>query len=891
MVYTKKYFKYIIIKIFISNFLLQNMILCEEDECERETPIKVGTECLSRNCSKLQFETGECKISNSIIKTQWLNNIILLGEKDFRYVNFMTSSEGKMILYTSAYPHNVDRIFFGIGSKGEPLFKNSNGNETYIIKKTAKTNYRYESDIGPLKITGDSNENKEYLISFPKSGAYTEIFDFDNYENDIIEIENTNTINISSESYLGCIFSLNEEERNSYVYGGIIRNSTYKFIIIKYYFTYDTSGNFVYNKIISKEFDTLDRKIVNCYLNNKNIIICMIVSNNSKYKMIFLDYNLDNKNDIEFSIESPSSTITFFKFFHLKDNIDILTYYKGKENDYPTLQLIETEITDTTYSANLGKEILLNEYTFNNFVTLTDVIKMRDNLVCLAGSSPNKEDLIISLVNFYNEMEYNIRYYKVNIFQLYNHKFFREMKLHLYNNNLALGFSFCPQTNCNLTREAHYTSLIFFSYPNTTEANFDIIKYLNKNETNDLMFNLFDNVIIDNNIFGFILYGIKISFIDNCGINFISNKTKSTIKVNDLISKNETIYIEFLENDYQILTCKLSYVLIITEPDYEQYNKYPNSLYKNNDELEKEKFSNTYYEGKIQNFFILISQEITKSCEIENCYLCLQSNISQCLIFNYNYDYNYTFMNNTINTIIFHENETNLNCKIDQIIQGNCPDLILNNETFKELYSIIKDEILKKNYNKENIENIVIPTGEAIFQISKLEEQKNANSNISSIDLKDCEQKLKKQYKIKDEDSLIILIIFKTDIKNEDKITTYVHYEIYSPYKLEKLNLSYCEDSDIIINIPVNLDADIISLYNRLSQSGYNLFDANDDFYNDICTPYTTENGTDIILLDRKNKIYYNYGNITLCQSGCELKMYNSTNNKVSCSCSIYARI
>ena len=47
--------------------ILLNIILCEL-ECERENPIKVGTECQSTYCSDSQFESGECIKSNSIIK-------------------------------------------------------------------------------------------------------------------------------------------------------------------------------------------------------------------------------------------------------------------------------------------------------------------------------------------------------------------------------------------------------------------------------------------------------------------------------------------------------------------------------------------------------------------------------------------------------------------------------------------------------------------------------------------------------------------------------------------------------------------------------------------------------------------------------------------------------
>ena len=45
---------------------------------------------------------------------------------------------------------------------------------------------------------------------------------------------------------------------------------------------------------------------------------------------------------------------------------------------------------------------------------------------------------------------------------------------------------------------------------------------------------------------------------------------------------------------------------------------------------------------------------------------------------------------------------------------------------------------------------------------------------------------------------------------------------------------------------------------------GYNLFDINSPFYQDICTPYKSNNGTDVPLTDRVN-YFYNNNNETAC--------------------------
>ena len=95
------------------------------------------------------------------------------------------------------------------------------------------------------------------------------------------------------------------------------------------------------------------------------------------------------------------------------------------------------------------------------------------------------------------------------------------------------------------------------------------------------------------------------------------------------------------------------------------------------------------------------------------------------------------------------------------------------------------------------------------------------NSYISSIDLGECEQRLKEQEKLSDEDDLIV---FKIDLKNEDLSSTYVQYEIYNPKTLQLIPIKVCKDILIIINIPVNINKNNKSFYDSLTQPGYNLF-------------------------------------------------------------------
>ena len=204
----------------------------------------------------------------------------------------------------------------------------------------------------------------------------------------------------------------------------------------------------------------------------------------------------------------------------------------------------------------------------------------------------------------------------------------------------------------------------------------------------------------------------------------------------------------------------------------------------------------------------------------------------------------------------------------------------MKNDQVGEIFNQFKDNVLTNDYHGENK---IIQTENVALQISTLEEQKNSlNPDISTIDLGECEKILKDKYNISKEDSLIII---KTDIKSKDLSSTYVQYEVYDPNTLKQLDLNYCKEVKIVVNVPVNLDMDTISLYDSLSESGYNLFDSEDDFYNDICATYTSLNGTDMTLEDRKKEMFSSSGNISMCQEGCIFESYNKTTKKAKCDC------
>ena len=81
----------------------------------------------------------------------------------------------------------------------------------------------------------------------------------------------------------------------------------------------------------------------------------------------------------------------------------------------------------------------------------------------------------------------------------------------------------------------------------------------------------------------------------------------------------------------------------------------------------------------------------------------------------------------------------------------------------------------------------------------------------------------------------------KMDIINTTINATYVQYEIFNPHDYSKVSLEICKNVTIVITVPVILENSSLSLISDLEDSGYNAFDINDDFYNDICSTYTAK--------------------------------------------------
>ena len=222
------------------------------------------------------------------------------------------------------------------------------------------------------------------------------------------------------------------------------------------------------------------------------------------------------------------------------------------------------------------------------------------------------------------------------------------------------------------------------------------------------------------------------------------------------------------------------------------------------------------------------------------------------------------------------------NCDIMSFLNKKCitDDLTDDNQTnnINNIKKAIEDHSL--DFLLDNITNggndITVNEKNIKYQISSSRNQNNDNNeNISNIKIGNCENKLKEKYNI----SLDIpLLIFKLDVDMEGYSVPSVEYEISNPITKEKLNLKYCQNEQIDIALPVSINENELFKYNP-----------NSDFYNDICSTYTTNYKTDISLKDRQKEFLNK--NLTLCETNCHYSFYNYKLKKVECKCDVKYKI
>ena len=439
-----------------------------------------------------------------------IDNIIQLGDENFRFNHFSLNSKGDMIIDTTAYPGNNERRFFGLKKNGKPYFYDENNIETpyrslFVHNLDNENQQKLEGESNFIILSEQKdNEIKEYLLSFSILDNYMELYDFD--KNEIIT-EKTTTIfkNDLITSSMNSFFKSKtkiDNKFNYYIAYIHYYNETneFKFYILRCYFTSKDINNKGYHFDTGSRKSTINKVIASCFETELNKIACFYQKTDLKYQIVTLDedFNRDTQAYTTLSTALVHFDL-FFKAIHFKNEIGIFIYYTDIIDEYPIISLKYCSNEDNKFYnyKNLGN-ITVDKMSFNIKASLNDIIKLNDNKICYISVSKDKNTLIIVIFNIYNDdNNMMIRYYSYDLYNNNGITFYNDLRAFSFNDFISIAFSHCPQSECINDNDKHFSSLIIFNYPNNNnDKNVDLFEYiyLTNNNLNNFSFILDENI-------------------------------------------------------------------------------------------------------------------------------------------------------------------------------------------------------------------------------------------------------------------------------------------------------------------------------------------------------------------------------------------------------------
>ena len=631
------HFQYFLMKLICIVIIPKSAI----NDCpDRNKPILdiQSNSCELKYCSESDISNNICKVDNKIIATQWLNNIIDFGIANCKYTKSATFSNDDIVFFSAA--KNIP-YFFGIKKNGRALFT-ENGNETYnySLKKNSDDNLEYET--GEIVVIKLGTDGDEYLFNIGDGSQYTELYDFANqriyYKSSKVAFSNYEIT-----SMRGSLFNL--EDTKILIYGCITKKpkeTNNKLTVFQ--LTLDKkeileSETTLIYRIPDKTYEASGNTASCFYFENK--YVCLFISSLSKkqFKIVCLDVNLNNEiASFIYNVNYMANNV-FFKCIHLKDDQGLFIFFNilDKQVPFPIITIKHIKEIEPNKDKRIVNVpwlepytyILLDSYIFNPDLSVNDIIRLNKDLVCYSSVSTNNEILYIVMLNFFDNdgRKVKIRYYVINIFALYQYKFYRGLRLDFYINSfLTLTSSFCRDENC----ENICSSLIIFNYPNSTDYNHNIVSELfEKNEINlknlEIKIDLNKLIILENNIFGYVFWAIKIFSFENCDeIEFI--------KDSNLIMENKYIIAKFNNENYDLINCTIKFAYQNKEPDYTIFENLADNIDTTYGDDNREIFENKnmIYTGRLSYYNLFLRDELTNNCN-NNCGLCYDNDNKDCI--------------------------------------------------------------------------------------------------------------------------------------------------------------------------------------------------------------------------------------------------------------------
>ena len=421
-----------------------------------------------------------------ILTSKILTNIINIGRPDYFYLYFASYSNGGMIFETSSYPNKGTRIFYGFKNNGRGFFEDFPQNDNTYFREIDVNNAdpieKYESENLMIK-KSDDIDGKEYLMSIPKEGGFVEIYDFEKnltYQKSLTEFSGNRVVC----SFSHTVFHLNLNDSSNYFFFGFIYdyNSKYHFIIQQQKInSIENIENYINRELNFDEIKTdIKYSMISCF-QTKNLNIMCFLKTNENYIISAYDKDFKIFQNISFPFSENLGENPYYKCIHLKEEIGIFSYYNikkyyGINNIYNPILLFK-EYTNNQISDYVIHNITLESNDYHTYIAKNDIIRLKENKICFISMNVYNNILFINLINLYENTDFTVRYYKINMESEQNLKLWNYIKSHTFINFIAFAFSYeSNQEMCGY--EKRCSELLIFSYPNSSDFNFYLDQYL-----------------------------------------------------------------------------------------------------------------------------------------------------------------------------------------------------------------------------------------------------------------------------------------------------------------------------------------------------------------------------------------------------------------------------
>ena len=598
---------------FINNYL-------QDEECPREKPILKSNECQVVYCTQEEFEKNVCVISNSFIKTQWMNNLHIFNEVDMRHISVTKSFKGDLFLSSHKVADDYDKYLYGFNSEGDGLF--------YDEKKDKYTSF--EIIDFPIREYADYNnyveiDNKGYLMGVPLED---DIYLVD-YINKTAKYFSIRPIAKSADT----IFKMNGHDNDTFFTAYTACNDTFGKNCFLHFQSFKL--NFTSQSIIKVKNYTnvpaVTGNRINCFQNENGTIFCFYVRNHGTSDKLDLKYTIALFNPETFGIcnsiiidQNFTATPIFEEVLHLRDTLYVIAY----ATDEDTIKILFKKISVMDSSLILSytnyfttiKEININQD--KKFVLKSgsykknSICKINDNKFAILLKDLSRQNLInkysillIYIFTIFNDNQnINMRRYSID-YELYNKHYADDVKGYTLGDffGVILGLTY------DISSTNYRATFMTFGYVNSTEQEIYDNKLKYNNTDSKIVLKDYINEI-ENNLFGYEFVGVKILSLPNEEDSgyFLNNNTDKKIEKDTVLDINSTLQF-ILSDNYKTDVYSIVFAGVVSEPSYDKMNEFAEELveYPENQNISEKDF----YEPKT-----LMGRKVNFKFRLSKCY-------------------------------------------------------------------------------------------------------------------------------------------------------------------------------------------------------------------------------------------------------------------------------